>query len=155
MITPTLGCLFRGIVCTTCGALLAQYAYSYFGPLGGVAGFFCGAIAVYLLIWWLLVGRVLWLYPLPICRRGNCQDYENYKWRLNTILGWEPWGKYRYRCACEGEGCEEEYVRKGKRFLIVGPNKELRPYKKLIGFRKWGEDTNDAESHRQGLSESS
>jgi len=141
---PTLGCLFTGTFCVTCGGLLARYAYMHFGPLGYVAGFFCGAIASYLIIWWFLIGRVLWLYPLPLCRHGRCQGYENYLWQYPRILGWEWWGKYRYRCSCEEY---DEYVRKGRQFMIVGPNKELLPYKKLIGFRKWGEDNGDVEGH--------
>ncbi len=128
----TLGMLLLGIFWFFCG-LLAHRLGESFGFFGYIVGFVCGAVAGYFVSWIVLVGRLRLFYPLPLCRRGNCQGYDAYHWPLRTVYGWEWWEIYRYRCNCE----DGDYIRKGKQFLMFLPDGETAPFKKLTGFRKW------------------
>jgi len=33
------------------------------------------------------------------------------------------------------------YIREGRRFMSLLPDDTTRPYKKLVGFRKWEDDS--------------
>lgn len=131
----TVTMLVLGIFWGTCGALLSHELGKSFGVIGYITGYILGAFASYLFTWVFLVGRLLFFFPLPVCRQGCCQGYNNYDWPISTIHGWEGWKVYRYRCRCQ-----DEYIRVGKKFLEVLPDKQTRPYKKLVGFRRWTDD---------------
>lgn len=132
----TCGMLLLSIVLVFSGALASSYLGFPYGFLGYVLGFLFGFLACYGLLWIILVGRLRLFFPLPRCKRGNCRNYDGYYWPVGTIYGWEWWGVYRYRCKCS----DDEYVRRGKRFMEVSPDEQNVHYKKLCGFRKWTDD---------------
>jgi len=100
--------------------------------VGSVAGF-AGALA---LTWAVVVGRIRVLFPFPVCCQGKCRDFRQFSWRSGTIHGWEEWGVYLYKCECG-----DLYIRRGRRFLHSVRKGEERPYKKLVGFRTWADDS--------------
>ena len=53
-----------------------------------------------------------------------------------TLFGYETKGNYLYRCACG-----DMYVREGTRFMELLTDDTRRPYKRLVGFRKWADDS--------------
>jgi hypothetical protein len=138
------GMLLFSALWIVCGELLAFYIMWSSGLNGWIANFIwivvfiVGTIGSYVLTVILLERWVRFFYPLPPCRHGRCQgtDYEPRGYNYQRFA----WGMYRYRC-----NCGDYYVRFGKRFLLGHFDEEKRPtylspYKKLIGFRKWGDD---------------
>ncbi len=105
-------------------------------------------VIVLLLVWALKLGPLLLFYPFPPCRGGQCCSINDYAWVVGRIYGREKWGQYRYWCKC----CDDEYVRRGTRFLHVLPDGTERPYLKLVGFRNWQPDTteSDTDDHEPG-----
>lgn len=121
-------------------------------PLGGfgsvMAVTLCGLLIAFVL-WVLLLGQILLFYPFPSCKQGQCSTIADYKWDARFIYGRVGWNRYVYECRCG-----DTYFRHGERFLlIVKPDGisdssrdvpitsgNTRPYKKLIGFRRWGRD---------------
>ena len=98
--------------------------------------------------WAVLLGRILLFVPFPPCRKGKCHNIDDYTWFMGSFFGKYKWGVYWYRCQCG-----DQYLRHGKRFMEFIPevteppsqwvdiNKgTTRPYKKLVGFRKWADD---------------
>lgn len=118
-----------------CGALLAKDMGTAWGPVGYCFGFALGFIGAFVLTWAFLLGRFLLFFPFPSCQRGKCNRVADYVWKKGSIYGYEKGGIYRYKCRCN-----DEYIRRGKRFLEVLPDGTARPYKRLIGFRKWADD---------------
>lgn len=107
------------------------------GIPGYVVGFLTGFAGALILTWAAIVGRVRVLYRFPVCRQGKCRNFRHFLWRRGTIHGWEGWGVYLYKCECG-----DAYIRRGRRFLqVVG--KEERPYKKLVGFQTWADDSGE------------
>jgi hypothetical protein len=99
----------------------------------GILGFVVGLIITRAV----LVGRLRLFFPLPLCRQGKCYRFgQDYVWRLGTLFGYETKGIYLYRCRCG-----DTYIREGKRFMALLPDDTTRPYKKLVGFRKWEDDS--------------
>ena len=106
-------------------------------------------VALCLIVWAALLSRLLLFFPFPICRKGKCHSIDDYSWSMGSYFGKCWWGVYWYRCRCG-----DEYLRRGKRFMefipeVVKPPSPwfyiskgtTRPYKKLVGFRKWVDDT--------------
>jgi hypothetical protein len=118
-----------------CGWALSMALRPFLGAVAYFVGFPLGFSGAVVVTWAVLLGRILLLFPFPTCGRGKCNSIKQYKWRSGTIYGWEKGGRYRYRCRCG-----REYVRKGRRFMEVGPNGAMLPYKKLVGFREWADD---------------
>jgi hypothetical protein len=58
-----------------------------------------------------------------------------FTWNWGSFFGREKGGQYWYKCACG-----DQYIRKRNRFIEVLPDGTKRPYKKLVGFRKWADD---------------
>ena len=84
-------------------------------------------------------GGLLLFFPLPFCRRGKCQAFgQDYIWRLGTLFGYETKGTYSYKCACG-----DIYIRNGARFMELLPDGTRRPYKRLVDFREWADDSCD------------
>jgi len=115
--------------------MMDKWGYGY---IGGIIGFLLGLLVSYILftvVVWLW--RLLFL-TLPSCKRGQCKSYKDYIWPKGTFFGRTRWGVYHCKC-----NCGDYYVRDGKRFMEVVsfPDGPLRPYKKLIGFRKWTDDS--------------
>jgi hypothetical protein len=132
----TIGMLLLGIICCTCGFVLADLLGKLLGFPGYITGFITGIGTAYFIFWAVLVGRLQIFFPLPLCRHGKCEGYNDYYWKTGTICGWEWWGIYRYRCKC----ANDEYIRKGRQFMLVLPDGATVPFRKLYGFRKWKED---------------
>jgi hypothetical protein len=88
-----------------------------------------------ILTWAIWLGRILFFYPFPFCRRGKCHSIEDYRWYIDAIFGRVGRGVYLYKCKCG-----DEYIREGKRFMEILPDGTKRPYKKLVSFRKWADD---------------
>jgi hypothetical protein len=85
-----------------------------------------------------LVGRLRLFFPFPLCRQGKCYRMgRDYVWRLGTLFGYETKGIYLYKCRCG-----DTYIREGKKFMELLPDDTQRPYKKLVSFRKWIDDSN-------------
>ena len=106
-------------------------------------------LALCLITWTVLLSRLLLFFPFPMCQKGKCHSIDDYSWSMGSYFGKMRWGVYWYKCQCG-----DEYLRRGKRFMkfipevVVPPspwfniNKgTTRPYKKLVGFRKWADDT--------------
>ncbi len=111
------------------------FGYSIFGGfLGGLVGFLIGVVV----IWAIFVLRLMIAYPLPECKRGVCCGCWNYHWAAGSLCGLMKWDQHLYWCCCG-----DSYVRQGRRFLVIIDNETLRPYKKLIGFRRWAKDDCD------------
>jgi hypothetical protein len=100
-----------------------------------MVGFPLGFSGAVLATWAILLGRIVLLFPFPICREGKCRGLNGYVWKKGTLYGSKKGGLYRYRCRCG-----REYVRKGRKFMEVGSEGVAQPYKKLTGFREWTDD---------------
>jgi hypothetical protein len=127
--------------------LLGSFLKTSFGisPWIGVpVAFMC----LCFLAWAVLLGRLLLFVPFPTCRKGKCHGIDDYSWFHGTFFGKCKWGVYWYSCRCG-----DKYLRRGKRFMefipevVVPPSPWVniskgttRPYKKLVGFRKWADD---------------
>ncbi|MEX2015647.1 MAG: hypothetical protein WD873_03350 [Candidatus Hydrogenedentales bacterium] len=93
-----------------------------------------GMILSFFLLWLFFLSRVLLIYPFPECRQGRCRGINDFEWGIGTVYGWEYLHWHFYECSCG-----DLYVRRGRRFMSAveeGP----RPYKKLVGFRRWAND---------------
>jgi hypothetical protein len=117
-----------------CVFLLADFLKKSWG-IGPWIGYSIGFVIVFFLSWAILLGHILLFFPFPSCRQRKCHSIDDYTWNIGSFLGREGWGVYSYKCECGNE-----YVREGKRFMEVLPDGTKRPYKKLIGFRKWADD---------------
>jgi hypothetical protein len=106
-------------------------------------------VVICLLTWAVLLGRILLFFPFPSCRKGKCHSIDDYEWCYGCFFGKFKWGVYWYLCHCG-----DQYLRRGKRFMEFIPEVTVppspwvninkgttRPYKILIGFRKWADDT--------------
>lgn len=104
------------------------------GLYGGIPGFVFGFLLAIPGTGYLLDYPRMVLYPLPPCRKGKCQGYDQYSIRVGSFNGGEGWNSYYYRCQCE-----DVYVRRGRRFMEVSRDGTTRPYKRLVGFqtRTW------------------
>ncbi len=129
--------------------LLLMTSWALFGALTWIAfqkpwgrvgyGIFSlsGIVVGFLITRTILEGRLGVFFPLPLCRRGKCRTLGRaYVWRLGTLFGYETKGNYLYRCACG-----DMYVRQGTRFMELLADDTRRPYKRLVGFRKWADDS--------------
>ena len=137
--------LFPFMFMTVLGTMLGMYIMEE-AALAGFSvwqamtmGFPIGFIAVSLLFWVVALCYILFVFPFPSCQQGKCCKMDDYKWSIGTIYGWEAWGIHHYWCSCG-----DEYVRHGRRFMRVSWNNDdwaLVRYKKLVGFRKWADDS--------------
>ena len=118
-----------------CGALLALEFHRSLGASGYIVGFVVGFAGSFLLTWGVLLGRILLLFPFPICRQGKCRGLGAFVWKRGTIYGWEGEGSYRYKCKCG-----DQYIRRGGQFIQVLPGGKEQPYKKLVSFRTWADE---------------
>lgn len=125
-------CLAAGIMA---GNLLGKHFGSVYGTAGRWVADIVSAIAVLILVWLILLGRILLFFPFPTCRKGKCHSIGDYVWYVGSIYGRVRWGVYHYRCRCG-----DEYIRKGRKFMEVLPDGTKRSYKQLVGFRKWADD---------------
>jgi hypothetical protein len=94
---------------------------------GSVLAFFF----ILLLLWAISLGWILIFFPFPRCKQNRCRSIEDYTWIMGRIYGYECRKGYYYRCKCNNE-----YVRKGKRFMHVVDDIE-QPYLILESFRNW------------------
>jgi hypothetical protein len=115
-------------------AALGHELHRSWGAVGYIVGFPAGFAGAFMLTWAVIVGRILVLYPFPVCRQGKCRGFRQFAWRLGTIHGWEEWGLHRYRCQCG-----DQYIRRGRRFNQLLPDGKELPYKRLVGFRTWAD----------------
>ncbi len=119
-----------------CGALTWLAFQKPWGRIGYGVSNLLGIIVGFLITRAIVVGRLRLFFPLPLCRRGKCHTLgRDYVWRLGTLFGYETKGNYLHKCACG-----DMYVRKGTRFMELLPDDTRRPYKRLVGFRKWVDD---------------
>ena len=119
----------------SCGALLGGILSGFLNITRWVT-VPTGILIVLLLMWAVMVGRLLLFFPLPLCRRGKCRELFDYRWKVGSIFGREKWGIYSYKCECG-----DSYVRHGRRFMLLNADGTKCPYKKLIGFRTWIDDS--------------
>ena len=132
----TLPRLFGWAFCFVCGGFLGLALRSSWGWTGFVVGFLLGTSAGICVLWGVLLGRLLVFFPLPICRQGKCRGLgKDFVWETGTIYGYQGKGVYRYKC-----GCGDQYVRRGNRFMEFLSDGTTRPYKKLVGLRKWADE---------------
>jgi hypothetical protein len=148
LVWKTLITLLRSMTFIVVAALLAIFLKNHFG-ISDWIGFPIVFVVMCLLIWAVLLGRLLLFVPFPSCRKGKCHSIDDYSWFHGTFFGKCKWGVYWYSCRCR-----DQYLRRGKRFMEFIPEPKdspspwvdirkgtTRPYKKLIGFRKWADDT--------------
>jgi hypothetical protein len=120
-----------------CGALLWFGVRRPWGKPGYYVFSVVGCIAGLTITRALLVGRLRLLFPFPLCQQGKCHRLgQDYVWRLGTLFGYEGKGIYLYKCRCG-----DLYMREGKRFMELLQDDTRRPYKKLVAFRKWADDS--------------
>ncbi len=119
-----------------CGVVLAVELRHPWGVPGYIVGFSAGFSAALVVTWAAIVARIRILFPFPVCRQGRCRSPKQFSWRRGTIHGWEGWGVYLYRCKCG-----DRYIRKGRRFLQLVREGEELPYKRLVGFQTWADDS--------------
>jgi hypothetical protein len=120
-----------------CGGFLGVALKKPWGRPGFYIGCLIGTIGGMILTWAILTGRLLLFFPLPPCRQGKCHRLgTDFVWKKGRILGYEGKGIYHYKCRCG-----DEYLRKGKKFLELLPDGTRRPYKMLVGFRQWADDS--------------
>ena len=125
--------------CFLCAGLLGLTFQKFWGRPGLYIGCLLGTIGGMILTWAILTGSLLLFFPLPLCRQGKCLRFgKDFIWKKGRLLGYEGNGVYHYRCRCG-----DEYLRKGKKFLLLLSDGTSRPYKVLIGFRKWVDDHPD------------
>jgi hypothetical protein len=133
----TLPRLLLVVFSAVCGAMIWNALRKPWGRIGYLVFDLSGLAVGILVTRAILVGRLRLLFPLPLCRRGKCHTLgRGYVWRLGTLFGYEAKGNYLYRCACG-----DLYVRQGRRFMELLPDDTRRPYKRLVGFRKWQDDS--------------
>jgi len=138
--------MLRAILMIVCTMLLGDFLKISCGT--GWISYAIAFFAIYFLSWAFLLGRILLFFPFPVCRKGKCNSIDDYSWFHGTFFGKCKWGVYWYKCHCG-----DQYLRRGKRFLFIPEPKNppspwvdirkgtTRPYKKLVGFRKWADDT--------------
>jgi len=120
-----------------CGGLLWLAFRTPWGNPGYYVFALVGFIAGLIITRAFLVGRLRLFFPFPLCQQGKCYRFgQDYIWRVGTLFGYETKGIYLYRCRCG-----DMYIRAGKRFMALLPDDTARPYKKLVGFRKWEDDS--------------
>jgi len=119
-----------------CGAIFGLAFERHWGHPGLYLGWIVGTLSGMAVTWALLLTRLLFLFPLPPCKQGRCTRIgKDYVWKRGRILGYEGNGVYLYKC-----NCGDQYLRQGKKFLELLPDGTSRPFKRLVGFRKWGDD---------------
>lgn len=139
------------VACGACtGLLFCRWSGTPIAPIGLPAATALSCLLFSLLLWVLLLGRLLLIYPLPACRNGKCSGYTAYSWSIMSIYGRIRWDRYLYQCKCG-----DHYLRHRKRFIeIVAPEPSdsqfgewipiteanTRAYKRLSGFRNWIDD---------------
>jgi hypothetical protein len=138
----------RSIAFVALTGLLSAFLNKSFG-----ISLWIGAPVIFLFLcifaWAVLLGRLLLFIPFPPCKKGKCHSIDDYSWFMGSFFGKCKWGTYWYKCHCG-----DQYLRRGKRFMefipevVVPPSPWIninkgttRPYKKLISFRKWADDT--------------
>ena len=126
--------LFRTVIMWLSVALVADFLKKLFGIEQWI-GYSIGFIIVFFLTWVFLLTRILLFFPFPSCQKGKCHSIDDYTWNMGSFLGHEGGGVYSYQC-----NCGDKYVRERKRFMKVLSDGTKRPYKKLVGFRKWADD---------------
>jgi hypothetical protein len=133
----TLPRLLVGTLWAFCGALLWLGLRKPLGRPGNYIFSLIGFLVGLIITRAVLRARLQLFFPLPLCRQGKCHRLgQDYVWRIGTLFGYETKGIYLYKCKCG-----DTYIREGKRFMVLLPDDTRRPYKKLLGFRKWVDDS--------------
>ena len=130
-------CLAIGVIF---GRLLGNQLENLCGLAGCWAGYIIGFMAVLIIIWLAFLGHISLFPRFTTCRKQKCHRIHDYGWPIGAIYGRVGWGVYRFGCRCG-----DEYICEGKKFLEILPDGTKRPYKKLIGFRKWADDLDSQE----------
>ena len=137
----------RGILFGAAAGLLGSFLKTQWG-ISMWVGVPLTFVFLCLFAWTVLLGRLLLFVPFPSCRKGKCHGIDDYSWGHGTFFGKCKWGVYWYKCRCQ-----DQYLRRGKKFMEFIPETTVppspwvninkgatRPYKKLVGFRKWADD---------------
>jgi hypothetical protein len=129
-------------ICLGTGGVITSWilgSATVIGPLRILlyaVGFVIGAGLADLLYYFVAYFRIRYLLPLPVCRSGACSVFErDYTYRIGTLLGWIDPGFYNYKCRCG-----DEYVRLGRKFMLLEPDGSTQKYKVLRGYSKWVDD---------------
>jgi hypothetical protein len=129
---------FSLMIVSFCAALLTVCLGRHWGGTIHVVDFACG-FYVAIMSWESFFWFWLIFCPFPACRGGKCLGWRNYyrnspspqeKQEENT----KQW--IVYEC-----GCGDKYSRRGKRFMELDSERNAHPYKRLVGFHKWADDT--------------
>jgi hypothetical protein len=75
----------------------------------------------------------------PVCMGGKCHKRRHFTVAESSRYDSKDRptdGSIEYVCQCGGQ-----YLRRGKQFMTLASDRQPHPYKKLIGFRKWTNDT--------------
>jgi hypothetical protein len=119
-----------------CGALTWMVFQKPWGRIGYGIFNLLGIVVGLLIAFAILQGRLRLFFPLPLCRRGKCRmlgrDYVleagHPFWIRNERqlpIQMRVWG----------------YVRSSRDAIMeLLPDDTRRPYKRLVGFRKWADD---------------
>jgi len=97
-----------------------------------------GFYAPVLWLWTFILLSIL-LDSFPVCSSGKCRGKRDFAVSPSCYYSNEDRpvdGLTEYKCKCG-----DEYVRRGKRFMALDSERNPHPYKKLVGFHKWADDT--------------
>ncbi len=136
------------------GVVIWRWVDEPFGHAGLLVVIFISVTLLSLLLWFLLLGKLLLFYPLPICRQGHCSTLKDYSWDRGTLYGRVKWACYIYRCRCG-----DHYLLRRNKFMVIIPpcpspgssdpgdyvvltENNTRPYKRLVEYRQWEDDIN-------------
>ncbi|HEX7640933.1 MAG TPA: hypothetical protein VF472_01865 [Burkholderiaceae bacterium] len=116
------------------GGAIAFWCGAHFGAVGYVIGFLVGSLATVVVLA-LIAAAVFWLERrisvgvphYPACRNGCCSA-DDYK-----IAGVAP----QTTLICQ---CGDEYDKRGKRFVRIGPDGGEIPYLRWKPFGSWVAD---------------
>jgi hypothetical protein len=127
------------------GATLGMVARDHFAThwLGLLIGAPVGAVVGAVVFVVSVRARIRYLLPLPCCRNGVCKIFErDYTYARGRIIGWLDPGLYHFRCACG-----DDYLRRGRRFMLIASDGAPIPYKRLIRWHEWIDDIEPEHNH--------
>jgi hypothetical protein len=127
--TRSIICFLLTVFWIVCGFIGAEYFGKMWGVGGYIFGFLIGFVIPSTFTWLIELRDELLFRPLPACRRGKCQGMKDYVFQTGYEI---------YRCSC---GDKYIFKTKEKQFVEILSDGTERPYKKLVGFRKWADDT--------------
>jgi len=100
------------------------------------SGFYSPVLSV-----WTLAMLSIVIDTFPVCSAGKCRGRQDFTVSESCYYSNKDRpadGSIEYRCKCG-----DEYVRRGEQFMTLDSGRTPHPYKKLVGFHKWADDTEE------------